>query len=136
MKNWKMAMSGWVKRAGYIEKDNDVKEMEKEAGQEKRLKYKLTSRWRSTNKDEDLKPVWLPGQYVLSPPDYHLVWPGNRKKQTLDVPTCKQEMEAQVLCSTSPVEGINLQNKLECLQSRDSSNRRLSRKLQVKVLQH
>ena len=25
-------MSGWVKRAGYIEKDNDVKEMEKEAG--------------------------------------------------------------------------------------------------------
>ncbi|MDY0141666.1 MAG: hypothetical protein RBR97_07225 [Bacteroidales bacterium] len=32
MKNWKMAMSGWVKRAGYIEKDNDVKEMEKEAG--------------------------------------------------------------------------------------------------------
>lgn len=32
MKNWKMAMSGWVKRAGYVEKDNDVKEMEKEAG--------------------------------------------------------------------------------------------------------
>lgn len=32
MKNWKMAMSGWVKRAGYVEKDNDVKEMEKDAG--------------------------------------------------------------------------------------------------------